>query len=69
MKKNSDLFKKVAAKDILDFLNDLSTYLEEKLKEEATPVSEDLKEIETVTMIATNNDKDTGKLLRKFIKK
>jgi chaperonin GroEL len=68
-KSNSELFKKVAAKDILDFLNDLSTYLEVELKNEAKPISDDLKEIETVAMIATNNDKETGKLFKEIYQK
>jgi len=58
------LFEKVAPKDVLDILNDISIYLEEQLKLEARPVSKDLKEIEKVAMIATNNDRKTGKLIK-----
>jgi chaperonin GroEL len=57
------LFEKVAPKDVLDILNEIAEFLEIELKNIARPVSEDLKEIETVARIATNNDKDTGKMV------
>jgi chaperonin GroEL len=60
------LFEKVAPKDILDILNDIAKYLEQELKNQAKPLSEDLKEIETVAMIATNNDEKTGKLIKEI---
>jgi chaperonin GroEL len=62
-------FKKVAAKDITDILNDLSEILEEEMKSRAVPVSEDLSEIETIAMIATNNDKNSGKLFKEIYDK
>jgi chaperonin GroEL len=65
-KENSKLFSRIAPKDILDILNDLSTYLEEELKKRATPISEDLHELETVARIATNNDRETGKLMHEI---
>jgi chaperonin GroEL len=63
---NKELFSKVAPKDIIDILNDLSDILEEELKKQAKPVSKDFKEIETVAAIATNNDKETGELIREI---
>ena len=62
-------FKRVAAKDITDILNDLSEILEEEMKGRAVPVSEDLSEIETIAMIATNNDKNSGKLFKEIYDK
>jgi len=62
-------FKRVAPKDIVDILNDLSETLEDSLKTRAIPVSEDLKELETVAMIATNNDPEAGKLLKEVYDK
>jgi len=58
-----ELFKKVAPKDILDILNDISEFLEAELKKQAKPISDDLHEIETIARIATNNDKETGKMI------
>jgi chaperonin GroEL len=63
------LFDKVAPKDVLDILNDIAEYLEKQLKEQALPVSDDLREIETVAMIATNNDEKTGKLIKEIYDK
>jgi chaperonin GroEL len=57
------LFEKVAPKDVLDILNDIADYLEKELKTQARPISDDLHEIETVARIATNNDKETGKMI------
>jgi chaperonin GroEL len=58
-----ELFKKVAPKDILDILNDIAEFLEIELKKQAKPISADLHEIETIAKIATNNDKETGKMI------
>lgn len=60
---STQFFNKVAPKDIVDILGYLSDYLEQKLKSRAHPVSEDLKELETIAMISTNNDKEAGKLI------
>jgi chaperonin GroEL len=67
--KTNNLFERVSPKDILDALNKLSEYLEAKLKERATPISDDLKQLETVARIATNNDKETGKLMLEIYSK
>jgi chaperonin GroEL len=64
-----DLFSKASPKDILDILNDISEYLEVELKNITRPVSDDLKEIETVAMIATNNDAKTGRLIKEIYDK
>jgi chaperonin GroEL len=63
---NESLFERVAAKDIVDILNDLSEYLEAELKKRARPVSEDLSEIERVAAISTNNDKVAGAFMREI---
>jgi chaperonin GroEL len=63
------LFEKVAPKDVLDILNDISEFLEVELKKAARPVSEDMRELETVAKIATNNDKETGKMIYDIYKK
>jgi chaperonin GroEL len=68
-KANSELFKKVAAKDIVDMINDLGSMLEIELKKIARPLSSDLKEIETVAMISTNNDEKAGKLIKEIYDK
>jgi chaperonin GroEL len=61
---NEKLFEKVAAKDIVDILNDLSDYLEVELKKRTRAVSEDLSEIEKVAAISTNNDKIAGAFMK-----
>lgn len=61
---NEKLFERVAAKDIVDILNDLSEYLETELKKRTRPVSDDLSEIEKVAAISTNNDKVAGSFMK-----
>lgn len=56
-------FKKIASKDIIDILNDISEVVEEELKKMARPVSDDLHEIDTIASVANNNDLDAGKLI------
>jgi chaperonin GroEL len=68
-KENKELFSKVAPKDIVDMLNDISEIIEEALKVKARPLSKDLHEIETVAMISTNNDAAAGKLIREIYEK
>jgi chaperonin GroEL len=63
------IFERVAPKDVLDILNDIGEFLEEELKKQARPISEDLHEIETVAMISTNNDRQTGKLIKEIYEK
>jgi chaperonin GroEL len=66
---NKSLFEKVAPKDLVDMLNDISEMVEKGLKVKARPVSKDLRELETVAMIATNNDEEAGKLIREIYQK
>jgi chaperonin GroEL len=66
---NKNLFEKVAPKDLVDMLNDISEMVEKGLKVKARPVSKDLRELETVAMIATNNDEEAGKLIREIYQK
>lgn len=63
---NTDLklFEKIAPKDVLDILKDIADFLEKELVKEARPVNDDLREIETIAMIATNNDEETGKFIK-----
>ncbi len=62
-------FKKIAPKDIMDILNDLSEMIEAKLNEMATPISEDMKELDLIAAVANNNDKETGKLIADIYRK
>lgn len=55
--------KRIAPKDIVDILNDLSDIIEAELKKMATPVSDDMHELDTIAAIANNNDYNTGKLI------
>jgi len=64
-----DHFKKIAPKDIVDILNDLSELVEEELKKLAIPVSEDMHELDIIAAIANNNDFDVGKLVGEIYRK
>lgn len=64
-----NLFEKTSPKDVLDILNYLAEILENELKTIAKPISFDLNCLETVAMIATNNDSDAGKLIRNVYEK
>ena len=67
--KNKELFKKVASKDIVDILNFLAPILEEYLRKEARPISEDLHELDQLAAISVNNDKESGKTIADIYKK
>lgn len=62
-------FKKIAPKDIIDILNDLSEMIEEELKKMAKPVSEDMHELDTIAAVANNNDTEVGKLIGDIYRK
>lgn len=64
-----DLFKNVSPKDIVDILNDIAIFLTEDLKKMATPVSDDLHELDTIAAISTNNDKELGRTIADIYKK
>lgn len=66
---NKDLFDKVAPKDIVDMLNYLEGIIVESIKNQARPVSETMEELDLVASIATNNDKDTGRLVGNLYRK
>lgn len=66
---NKKLFDRVAPKDVVDMLNYLESILYDYIKMEAKPISEDMKEIDMVASISTNNDKETGKLVGDIYKK
>lgn len=62
-------FKKLAPKDIMDILNDISDKVEDALKEMATPISEDMHELDTIAAIANNNDTSAGKTIAEIYRK
>lgn len=62
-------FKKVAPKDIVDILNDLSDLIESELRKIASPVSEDMHELDIIAAIANNNDTEAGKLIADIYRK
>lgn len=67
--KRREEFEKIAPKDIIDILNDISEKLEVALKEMAKPVSEDMHELNTIAAIANNNDIIAGKTIAEIYKK
>lgn len=56
-------FKRIAPKDIMDILNDISDLVENELTKMAIPVSEDMHELDIIAAVANNNDFQTGKLI------
>lgn len=62
-------FKKIAPKDILDALHDLGEMLEHSLADMAKPVSEDMRELDIIGAVSTNNDKESGKLIADIYRK
>lgn len=68
-KKNRKKFERITSKDITSLLNDIREFLEENLKQYATPISEDMHELATIAKIATNNDDETGKFIYDLYKK
>jgi len=68
LKTNPD-FEKIAAKDIVDILNDIENFLEEKILNYAKPISADLNELKQIAMIASNNDELSGNLMHEIYSK
>lgn len=66
---NKLLFSNVASKDIVDMLNYLAELLEEELKKVATPISDDMHELDVVAAVAVNNDREAGKNVAEIYKK
>lgn len=62
-------FEKIAPKDIIDILNDISEKLEVALKGMAKPVSDDMHELDIIAAIANNNDTYAGKTIAEIYKK
>ena len=56
-------FRKIAPKDIIDILNDISDVVEAELKKIAKPISEDKHELDIIAAVANNNDYAAGKLI------
>jgi chaperonin GroEL len=61
---NKKYFRRVAPKDVVDILNSLSRIVDEYLYKTSLPVSDDLREIETIATVATNNDASIGKKVK-----
>lgn len=61
-------FKRIAPKDIVDILNDLSEMLESEITKMAKPISKDMHELDTIAAVANNNDKAAGKLIADIYK-
>lgn len=68
-KNQIDHFKKIAPKDIIDIMNDLSEMIENELKKMAVPISEDMKELDIIAAVANNNDTEVGKLIGDIYRK
>ena len=64
-----DHFKKVAPKDIVDILNDLSEMIEAEIYKMAKPISDDMHELDTIAAVANNNDAVVGKLIADIYRK
>ena len=62
-------FDKIAPKDIIDILNDLSEKLEYGLRQMAKPVSPDMHELDIIAAIANNNDYAAGKTIADIYRK
>lgn len=62
-------FKKVAPKDIVDILNDLSELIESELLKMSKLVSEDMNELDIIAAVANNNDFEAGKLIADIYRK
>lgn len=67
--KRREEFEKIAPKDIIDILNDISEKLEFALKEMARPVSPDMHELDVIAAIANNNDMAAGKTIAEIYRK
>lgn len=68
-KEQLEYFFKIAPKDILDILNDLSELIENELKKLVKPVSEDMSELDIIAAVANNNDMTVGKLIGDIYRK
>jgi len=62
-------FEKVAAKDIVDILNDVEEILEKEIRDYAHPISEDFHELKQIATIASNNDYAAGNLMHEIYSK
>ena len=54
---------RIPPKDLLTLLDEMVRVVEKLIKENATPVSEDMHELEYIAAVSTNNDLDYGKLV------
>lgn len=59
---------KIPAKDLLDILNEMASIIADEIKALATPVSEDMIELESIAAVSTNNDEDYGKLVAEIFR-
>jgi chaperonin GroEL len=65
----NDFLAQMAPKDITDILEDISEYLEDEISKEATPLSPDMHELETIAKISLNNDAEAGRLVSDIYRK
>jgi chaperonin GroEL len=63
-KGNKKYFRKVAPKDIVDILKEMSIEIDSYLEKDAIQVSDDMHQIETIATVATNNDPAIGKKIK-----
>lgn len=59
----------IPPKDLLDILDDISEEVIERIRWYSIPISEDLKEIEYIARISTNNNYEYGRLLKEIFQK
>ena len=59
-------FDSFSGKDIVDILNELAKYFEEKIIQYSTPISSNFAELEMLAKISTNNDISCGKTIREI---
>lgn len=60
---SNETLKKISPKDLLDILNCLADYITTEIESYATPISKDLKELEYIATVSTNNDKEMGRII------
>lgn len=58
----------VPAKDLLAILNDMAEILSERIRSMATPVSDDMSELEIIAAVSTNNDRKYGALIMEIFR-
>jgi chaperonin GroEL len=57
---------KVPPKDLIDMLNEVSIYLSNEIKKNSKKIDESMIKLEDIATISTNNDKESGKLIKEI---